>query len=129
MRWPVVSRFAFDTLRESKDAVIQALEAQQATLRTQCEELTKTVCAMKMQGAAPVRHAPDAPVVRELDAVSKAIREVAGRDASMQAYLRTYAAELRSSGEFSEEQIAEMVGQEESSEQLYQRVDPIANVG
>ncbi len=121
MRFPMVPRGTY----EASQALVAELRAECRELRRQCGELTTTVCAMKMQGAAPIAHAPAPAAPRTPDLVAQAIqqqvRESSG-DEGLRAYLWAYARDLKADGK-SPEEIAGAMTRWESSETWSAPVD------
>lgn len=110
MKWPLVSRTKFDAIVANRDTLKLALDMAHASLsRHEYESrylhglLTETM-QRHHELARPVTVAPTAPALvvdaepKEVDPVSRTIREQAGRDTHLANHLRQYARELRSAG-------------------------------
>ncbi len=107
--------------------VITQLRADLDAANLRAEQLTQTVCAMKVSGASSIRHNADTRKMQDSpDPVTLAIRQIAAGDQVHAQRLRAYARELLAEGK-SPEDVAALVGVEESGVEMYQAVTPYAD--
>lgn len=89
MKWPCVSRLAFDLITAERDRALKRVDALEAHL--------DTVTAKLVQATEPAPK-PTIPV-REPDPIGEAIRTKAGANGALRAHLATWAKEQRLLGE------------------------------